>query len=161
MLPFILWIAVIMTVSNQSFEQQSIQPRLMDYITEDKLRETLPDVSVSYGVVKIESKEDPFRFVEFIFRKSAHLFAYGLLATFACVAFIPYPNKPRFRWIALISLLSVIIVASIDELNQAQMDSRTGAFQDVVLDFVGGCLALTIIGLIIWKKRSKAKRKER
>lgn len=146
-----------MLVSNQSSEDQAIQPRLKQYLSEETLSNLVPDISISYGVIYIEAKKEPYRFVEFIFRKFVHVVAYGLLAVFAYIAWGQLQVKLGLR--ISLSLLTVFVIAAWDEWNQSNVASRTGAIQDVILDVAGGVFALTLLTLVTRKRLKTEKRK--
>jgi VanZ family protein len=86
-------------------------------------------------------------------RKSGHVFGYGLLSVLLFRAWretIPVPGSPKwtFRW-ANIAVLGTALVASLDEWHQSFLPSRTGRWQDVVLDTcagIGAQLALLLYG---------------
>ena len=82
-------------------------------------------------------------------RKSAHLVEYAVLGFFASRAF-SYSSKIFFSkhwyWIAF---LFVLLVASIDEVNQSFNPTRTGSIFDVLLDCLGGAVMISL--LMIYK----------
>lgn len=71
-------------------------------------------------------------------RKSGHVFGYGLLSVLFLRAWretLPAPGDPvwTMRW-SSIALLGTALVASLDEWHQSYLPSRTGRWEDVVLD---------------------------
>jgi len=62
-------------------------------------------------------------------------------------------SKWTLRW-ATIALLGTALVASLDEWHQSFLPSRTGRWQDVVLDASAG-LAAQILIFLWWKSRGK------
>ena len=133
--PFMLWIGVIFYLSsgNASMSNTSrfIRP-LLEFLFPNTPEETLI-VYHSY------------------IRKLAHPTVYAILAFFAARAFSGSLNKIlQKRWF-VVSLLTVFIVASLDELNQSFIASRTGNFRDILLDTAGGLVMLTVI--YFYKKR--------
>jgi VanZ family protein len=73
-----------------------------------------------------------------VLRKTGHVVGYGLLSFFlfrAWRATLPKPGNPRwsFYW-ADIAVFGTALVASLDEWHQSFIPSRTGRWQDVVLD---------------------------
>lgn len=145
-IPLLLWITVIFLFSGQSSEEQSIQPSLQQVISEERLSSFIPDFTITYGEIYIEAKREPYRLIEFLFRKSVHVIAYGLLALFAYLALRPFIS--RISWKVTLSLVVVLLVAIGDEWNQSTVATRTGAVQDVVLDLAGGILALFILWVV-------------
>lgn len=74
-------------------------------------------------------------------RKCAHFTEYAVLALLAYRA-IKSP-KHRLIW----SVLLVVMVASLDELNQSFDPTRTGSIYDVLLDIAGGSTMAAVIWL--------------
>jgi VanZ family protein len=71
-------------------------------------------------------------------RKGGHVFGYGLLSVLLFRAWretLPSLSNSKwtFRWSG-IALLATAMVASLDEWHQTFLPSRTGRWQDVVLD---------------------------
>jgi VanZ family protein len=91
------------------------------------------------------SSEDTIYLANVIIRKIAHLAYYATLAGFASFAFIGSPsNWIRKNWFWT-SFGVVLIVASIDELNQSFNPTRVGSLTDVLLDCIGGLTILLIV----------------
>ncbi|MGD0931065.1 MAG: VanZ family protein [Candidatus Korobacteraceae bacterium] len=88
-----------------------------------------------------------------VLRKSGHFLGYGILSVLVFLA-LRNTNRDRLRpllqrpwgiylsdlwraeWV-LIGMLTTIVTASFDEIHQTFIPSRTGRWQDVVLDTVG------------------------
>ena len=73
-----------------------------------------------------------------VVRKTGHVIGYGLLSFFlfrAWRATLPKPGNPPWSlyW-ADIAVFGTALVASLDEWHQSFIPSRTGRWQDVVLD---------------------------
>lgn len=64
----------------------------------------------------------------------------------------PAPRNPPLRP-AILSLLLVLVVASLDELHQSTIPSRTGTPADVLIDFMGGTIAQLLLR-VEWRRRS-------
>ena len=75
-------------------------------------------------------------------RKLAHFVEYSLLAVLAARVF--YGWKGRYAF----SLVFVIAVAVVDELNQSFNPARTSSLRDVMLDTAGGVAALLSYWLV-------------
>ena len=69
---------------------------------------------------------------------------YGGLAILTLRAFRESSAAPLNRNPFVASMLAVLAVGSLDEFNQSFNSSRTGAVSDVILDLVGGLLALVL-----------------
>jgi VanZ family protein len=79
-----------------------------------------------------------FEVWHFYIRKGGHVFGYGLLSVLLFRAWretLPAVRGVRwtFRW-ANIAVIGTALVASLDEWHQSFIPSRTGRWQDVVLD---------------------------
>lgn len=84
-------------------------------------------------------------------RKSGHVFGYGLLSILLFRAWretLPAPGNPKWtlRW-TNIAVLGTALVASLDEWHQSFLPSRTGRWQDVVLDTCAGIGAQLLLYL--------------
>lgn len=96
----------------------------------------------------------------FFMRKVGHVLGYGLLSILLFRAWretLPMPLNPpwTFRW-ANIAVLGTALVASLDEWHQSFLPSRTGRWQDVVLDTIAGICAQVLLVLIYRGKRRRS-----
>ncbi|WP_235918178.1 VanZ family protein [Paenibacillus lutrae] len=144
-MPVLLWTLLVFDLSQQTFREQSIQPFLHKLVPKEEIHAYIPDVTVRYSRAVIDSQSEPYRFVEFLFRKTAHLVVYAVLALFAYAALYPHGMKRPCMFI--ISLLYVTAIALCDEWVQSAAAMRTSAIQDVVLDTAGGIVGL---GAAVW-----------
>ena len=90
----------------------------------------------------------------FYIRKGGHVVGYAILSILlfrAWRATLPAMNKSKWtlRW-ATMALLGTVLVASLDEWHQSFIPSRTGRWQDVVLDTSAGIAAQVLI-FLWWK----------
>jgi VanZ family protein len=97
-----------------------------------------------------------FEVWHFFIRKSGHVVGYAILSILlfrAWRATLPAMSNARWapRW-ATIAILGTILVASLDEWHQSFIPSRTGRWQDVVLDSCAG-VAGQILIFLWWKYR--------
>ncbi|MGB0106037.1 MAG: VanZ family protein, partial [Candidatus Sulfotelmatobacter sp.] len=101
---------------------------------------------------------DRFAVWHFYIRKSGHVVGYGTLSILlfrAWRATLPAPNHLRWTMLwANIAILGTALVASLDEWHQSFIPSRTGRWQDVVLDTCAGVAAQILI-LLWWKMSGK------
>ncbi|MBD2872431.1 VanZ family protein [Paenibacillus arenilitoris] len=153
------WLILIFALSSQSYEQQTILPLLITRIGYHDLVRLLPDITITYRWTTIHAHTSPYLFVEFLFRKGAHLFVY---ATFAGLLFMFIRSLFPRRVLAavFVTLLVATAVPALDEWNQLSSANRTGNATDVVLDFAGGCVGLlvclVVLGLMrLWKTRGR------
>jgi VanZ family protein len=131
--PLFLWVAVIFFASSSqgSMSRTSYFVRpLLEFLFPNAPEETL---IVYHGYI----------------RKLAHLVEYAILAFWSSRAFCGSSNKVLHRFWFLVSLLLVLLVASIDEYNQSFNTLRTGSIYDILIDVLGG--AFMIVFLTFYK----------
>ena len=95
-----------------------------------------------------------FEHWHFYIRKGGHVFGYGLLSILLFRAFresLPTAGDPKWtvRW-SFIALLGTALVASLDEWHQSFLPSRTGRWEDAVLDTcagIGGQILILLFSL--------------
>ncbi|WP_274364305.1 VanZ family protein [Paenibacillus thermotolerans] len=150
-LPVLLWIGIIFYFSSQPYQEQTLIPFLSTRLSEKSVKQSLPDITIHYQTIHIRAKEEPYRFLEFLIRKSAHIFTYATLAFLAAIALLPY--KEKWIWKVLIILLFVALIAMLDEWNQSASSGRMGTILDVGVDLTGACIGLAV-GLLITKNIS-------
>jgi VanZ family protein len=90
-----------------------------------------------------------FEVWHFYIRKGGHVVGYAILCILlfrAWRATLPVVNNAKWtlRW-ASIAILGTAIVASLDEWHQSFIPSRTGRWQDVVLDTSAGIAAQILL----------------
>lgn len=151
-----VWILVIWSMSKQSYQQQTIQPWLHQLSEKVKIGFALPDIQLTYGENDYSLRQRPYDFAEFIFRKSAHLFVYAVLAVLVYGG-LRY-RKMRMVTCIAASLVVVAIIASIDEYIQQFSPNRTSSIRDIGVDLIGGCFGIAIYVMtktVIRKLRSR------
>jgi VanZ family protein len=99
---------------------------------------------------------DRFEIWHFYLRKTGHVIGYATLSILlfrAWRATLPAMSDVKWtsRW-ATIAILETALVASLDEWHQSFLPSRTGRWQDVVLDTCAG-IAAQIVIYFWWKTR--------
>jgi VanZ family protein len=96
----------------------------------------------------------------FFLRKGGHVLGYGLLSFLLFRAWREsLPTHPQRTWTlrwASIAVLGTALVASLDEWHQSFLPSRTGRWQDVVLDTCAGIATQVLV--FCWATRFKSKR---
>jgi VanZ family protein len=109
-----------------------------------------------------------------VLRKSGHFVGYGILAILVVLA-LRNTNRDRlagllkrpwgghfsdlWRWNwGVLGVLVAMVTATFDELHQSTMPSRTGRWQDVVLDTCGAVVLQ--VGLYVWTRRRYRDRRE-
>jgi len=103
-----------------------------------------------------------FDAVHMALRKIGHLVAYGIASVLYLRALrggvdgAPVARAPRSRstarWQPLAAVAMVLLVASIDELHQSTIPSRTGSPVDVLIDVTGATIAQLLTGME-WRRR--------
>ncbi len=83
---------------------------------------------------------------EFIIRKIAHMFEYGVL-TYLIFRILSQTEKRHLNWNLFWSFVFTIMYAISDEYHQSFIAGRTGTYRDVIIDSVGGIVALWLIYL--------------
>jgi VanZ family protein len=100
-----------------------------------------------------------FEFWHFYIRKGGHVVGYGILSFLLFRAWrATLPSLDRAGWMlrwSAIAVLGTAIVASLDEWHQSFIPSRTGRWQDVVLDTCAG-IAAQILIFLWWSGRGKS-----
>lgn len=100
---------------------------------------------------------ESFEHWHFFIRKGGHVFGYGMLSFLlfrSWRATLPAFENIRWRsyW-ATMAILGTALVASLDEWHQSFIPSRTGRWQDVVLDICAGIGAQILV--LLWVKRAE------
>jgi len=137
-LPPLCWMAVMFGLSMETFAAEHTGGVLW-YV----FRELAPRVTYEHYIL-----------LHFLIRKAAHLTEYAILACLllrACRA--GAARAWHWRW-ATLSFVLVAIYAGLDEYHQAFTQSRTAAVADSLLDIAGGLLALLLLGLRWYVRRS-------
>jgi VanZ family protein len=85
-------------------------------------------------------------------RKGGHIFGYGLLSVLLFRAWRDtLPDAGNLKWTlrwSNLAVLGTLIVASLDEWHQTYLPSRTGRWQDAVLDTSAGIACQVLLFLI-------------
>lgn len=135
--PLILWMFFILynSTTNASMSQTSrfIRP-LLEFL--------FPDTSASTLYI-----------YHTYIRKFAHFTEYAGLAFLASRAFFFSSKRFLRKYWFITAFLLVLIVASVDEINQSFDVTRTGTFKDVLID--GGSGLITILMLFVFYFRRK------
>ena len=101
-----------------------------------------------------DASPETLRYWHGIIRKMAHVGIYAVLAVLAVRA-LTIRFAPTASRLAGASLLLVVMIASLDEVNQSFLTSRSGTPWDVILDFSGGVLGL-ILGLSLYSRTKRS-----
>ncbi len=130
--PLFVWIGVIFFLSSgqasMSETSRFVRP-ILDFFFPSASPETL---TVFHGYI----------------RKSAHLAEYAVVGFLAARAFSTSSIVVIRKYWFIFSLALVVSIAGLDEFNQSLGSSRTGSVWDVLLDVIGGFLAISFYYLI-------------
>jgi VanZ family protein len=101
---------------------------------------------------------DHFEDWHFLIRKGGHVVGYGILSILLFRAWrATWPAMSDVKWTlrwATVAILGTAFVASLDEWHQSFIPTRTGRWQDVVLDTCAGVAAQFLI-FLWWKSFGK------
>ena len=89
----------------------------------------------------------------FLVRSVAHVVIFFVLALVSCF-FWKFLGVKRP---CLITLITSLVYAVLDEIHQIFVPGRTFEFEDILLDLLGITLAVVLFSLIIYLKRKKGK----
>jgi len=78
-------------------------------------------------------------------RKASHFAAYAILALLATRSFLTSSVSELRSYWHWAAICLVLLIASLDELNQSSSLLRTGSFFDVMLDIFGGLCAIGFV----------------
>ena len=150
----VLALFIIVIASNMSYKQQTIVPELQTLLANKPFEEQLSKLHLTYWGMPISVEtRGYFYFVEFLIRKGTHFVGYGIVALLFYVLY----RKLAWHLPALIAILTVFFIASLDELRQSFIPGRTGIFSDVILDTAGAiCFILLAKIILTFKNRVSA-----
>ncbi|WP_096437216.1 VanZ family protein [Alteribacter populi] len=86
--------------------------------------------------------------IEFLLRKFAHFFLFGLLGFFLYLAIFKVSRKVTVSFI--LSVLFVLLYGALDEYRQSFIPSRSALVEDVILDTVGGVFGASMAFVKNW-----------
>ncbi|KKB41241.1 VanZ family protein [Bacillus thermotolerans] len=135
---------VIYLFSSQTYEQQSIVPLLQKVLANEPLAGPLSQIELTYWgrEISVESRGYHY-FVEFMIRKFAHMLLFGLLAIGLFRVYV-WMRPKQINTGVILALIITGMYAAFDEWHQLQTGGRTPMIQDVVLDLIGGMIALVL-----------------
>ncbi|WP_342514978.1 VanZ family protein [Sporosarcina sp. FSL K6-1522] len=148
----LILLAVLFVSSGQTYEQQSIVPDLEHWLPGKPLESVLSKLEIPYWGITVSVEERGYYyFVEFLLRKSAHFFMFGLIAL---AVYFVLPKHGFRTWTAAII---TFLIAMADEYHQSLTGGRTPSFQDVMLDTAGAITALIVLRfpLLVTRRQTK------
>jgi VanZ family protein len=146
----VILLCILFMSSGQTYEQQSIVPDLEQLLSSKPLESLLTKLEIPYWGIKVSIEERGYyAFIEFLIRKSAHFFTFGL------IAFAIYAVLPKWNFRILTATFITFLVAVTDETHQSLTAGRTASFQDVMVDMMG---AVTVLSLLRFSMHIKTKK---
>lgn len=128
-LPPILWATIILLASSDAFSgahTAGVLGRILAWLTGHRVMPSAVDT------------------MNFTLRKTSHLMEYGILGALIFRALRGGRTSWDWRW-AIGAIALVACVASIDEIHQSFIPSRTGTWHDVILDMAGAAVVQILI----------------
>jgi VanZ family protein len=133
-LPALAWAAMILVASSDLFSSSHTGGWIAQLTS-----------SFSYGL-----SPQTLELVNHLLRKLGHLTAYGILSALSFRALRGEESRWTLRW-AMGAVVMAILVASIDEFHQSFIPSRTGTWQDVLLDTAGAAIMQITIRVLLFR----------
>jgi VanZ family protein len=128
-LPPIVWSAVILIASTDLFSGSNTAGVLQRIAMTIFGHRLAPDTAAT---------------LNFLMRKTAHLTEYGILSALVFRALRGEQRSWSARW-AIGAIVFAMCIATIDEIHQSFVPSRTGTWHDVLLDSAGAAIAQILI----------------
>lgn len=148
---WLMVIATMLIIYSFSGETAQESTQTSGDIIESTLKLVLPDEKVTDELVSD---------LQLPIRKLAHFSIFALLGFTLANAFkITFKIKLIFNY--LLSLASVIIYASTDELHQGLIDGRGPSFKDVLIDSFGGLTGILVFALMLFMFNKLITKKDR
>ena len=105
-----------------------------------------------------------WEFAHHAMRKSGHFFGYGMVCLTGVRAWLLVLAKRaamtvrRWWWQGNgLAVLSTAVIASLDEIHQSFLPSRTGRVQDVLIDTAGGVVVSGMVWGVAWVVRRRVR----
>ena len=149
------WMGVIFYSSSTPYNQQDIKPLLGELTNLSFLEPYVSWISFTYNNAPVSVKTHGVDgMVEFFIRKGTHVFVFFLLT---CLIFLALRKTTAlsFKTQLGLSFLLTVAYAIVDEIHQGFTPNRTPYLGDVILDSLGGLLAILII--ILMRKKAELK----
>lgn len=141
----IVALGIVAYMSDASYEQQSITSELRYVLKDEPSKELLSGVELTFwgSPISVETW-GYYSFVELLIRKATHFTGYGIIG----ILFWLFYRQLKWIYPILLAILSIAIIASLDEYNQSFIPSRTGAVQDVLIDVMGATVFICSAALV-------------
>ncbi|WP_318617969.1 VanZ family protein [Sporosarcina sp. YIM B06819] len=152
----LLIVATLFLSSGQTYEQQTLIPTLEQLLPDKPLEDSLSKLVIPYWGKMISIEERGYYpFLEFLLRKSAHFFIFGLLAV---AVYIVLPTK----WYRTIIALFITLALAIgDEYHQSLTGGRTPSSKDVLLDMAGAVTFIVVLRVFLMTRSGQKQKRLR
>ena len=149
------WTVILFYLSSMSYAEQDIRPYLQMLVAEEHIAQVFSDVEITYrdNTVSVDNMGG-YQFVEFLFRKGAHLFFYSVLGYLLVRYFASSLGRKYWR-VCLFSLSILLTIAMLDEYLQHLHPERSGQWADVWLNGMGGVKGIITGFLSTYIKKSR------
>ena len=138
----VLWMMFVFYLSHQPADISSSQSGGVI-----NLLSSLPLIG---GVIEYMMQID---IAEFVIRKSAHMFAYFVLAILLFMSM--YCITKDIKKVSITSFILTFIFACSDEYHQTFVNGRSGEFRDVLVDSTGAIIGLVLACAVVRYRKNK------
>lgn len=149
------WTVILFYLSSMSYAEQDIQPYLRMLVAEEHIVQVFSNLEIPYrnSTVSVESMGG-YQFVEFLFRKGAHLFFYSVLG-YLLVRYFASSLGRKYLRVCAFSLFILLTISMLDELLQHIHPERSGQWADVWLNCMGGVKGIITGFLSTYTKKNR------
>ncbi|MCA0986886.1 VanZ family protein [Guptibacillus algicola] len=147
----LLMMTILFISSNTPYQNQDVKPLFREWVT--ITQEDLPQIEFTYDGALVTPSQ-PYNYVEFFLRKSAHVVSFGLLAFFWMMFF---KGKYSKRVALLLGFALALLYALFDEFHQSLIPNRTGHLIDVFIPDTLGIVIASFAFLIMASISKKEK----
>ncbi|UOR11640.1 VanZ family protein [Halobacillus amylolyticus] len=157
-IPAIVWMGIIFYSSSTPYQEQDVKPVLSDWFDLSGFVPLFDGISFTYHHSEVSVASLGIAgFIEFFIRKGAHVTVFLLLTVLIFYALRKTTNR-NYQSTIIISWVATVLYAITDELHQGITPNRTPYIGDVILDAVGGLMALLLISIVYFiRRRSNAR----
>lgn len=132
----IVWMMIIFFMSNQT---ASVSLNMSGSVID-----ILNNIPIAGDLLKDILKSNS---AQFIIRKAAHMFSYGMLAILCFI--IVYELKRCSKKAMYIAFFITFVYACTDEIHQLFIPGRSGRATDVIIDCIGAFIGLIVVNSIV------------
>lgn len=145
----IFWMGFIFYMSSNNGEISHEQSTKVVDLIENKVPSQNSNITTNTNKNTVQTQQLKDNKLDHIVRKNAHAFMYMVLAIFVSCMFF-YFNK-RGKGIIIYVLFICLLYAVTDEFHQSFVPGRTSLVSDILVDFGGALIGLTLFYLMYYK----------